>query len=217
MVIRSKPTDPLIASAYFWPDPPPWSDSKYDPDFKKYIRGYCAIEDVILLFDINNNGDLGNPISNFRLQVTDEMVSFHARSKPRIVQLTRTLRTQPSKGIAAFYSFHVPTPSKLACLYAARSKNPKFYSPGPKCRYPAVRQNILWCPVDAFIDMKVPGYDTRTVEDVLARFAAEIWCDGYVPEKVDFSIAERYYMECKGFVSIHATRTCYAYQLPRYS
>ena len=71
---KPNPTDPLAAAPYFWPAPPPWSDTKHDPDTNKYIRGYCVIDDDLLLFDINNTGDLGNPILSVNLQLADAMV-----------------------------------------------------------------------------------------------------------------------------------------------
>lgn len=70
-----RPTiDYSAASKYFWPDRPTWTDTKYDPDHKKYIRGYCVIDEDLLLFDVNNNGDYGNPISNIGLQFIKENV-----------------------------------------------------------------------------------------------------------------------------------------------
>lgn len=98
------------------------------------------------------------------------------------------------------YAFHVKNPIKLSGMYISRSTNPKFYSPAPKCRYEARRQNLVWCSVDEFLCMKAPGYFMNSVEEVVARFAAEIWCDGYVPEQVELSVAERYHIQCK-FVS----------------
>lgn len=37
----------------------------------------------------------------------------------------------------------------------------------------------------------------KTVEDVVKLFAAEIWCDGYVPVQVEFATAVVYYVARK--------------------
>lgn len=95
------------------------------------------------------------------------------------------------------YAYHVYNPSSLAATFATRSKHARFYIPDPKCRYEANIQNIVWCPVEKFIKMKGTWDCSQSVEEVVRWFAAEFWCDGYMPEKVDFRIAERYYMRRK--------------------
>lgn len=70
----NRTTDLSIFSKYFWPDAPHWRNTKHDPDRGKYIRGYCVIDEDILLFDVNNNGTYGNPNSTIMLQLIPEQV-----------------------------------------------------------------------------------------------------------------------------------------------
>jgi len=79
-MVLASPTDPRLAGKFFWPEPPNCTDTKHDPDLNKYIRGYCVIEDDIMLFDVNNNGDYGDPLKNFRLQMLDDMVITYEKN-----------------------------------------------------------------------------------------------------------------------------------------
>lgn len=166
----------LQVAHYFNPIHPAYNDDR-DIDRGKYIRGYSYFDyvtaegdkrDVVILFDVNNSGAFGNPCYNIGLQIIPE---------------------QPEKNVVDSYAFHLRTGSvPILKEYYGYTSNIQ--------RYESKKQNILYCDGEEFDKFAGDVFADVSIEDMLYLYADVLWAKGYNPERVDPSIAMRYFAEC---------------------